>query len=232
MIWVGTDRGGLSRYDGRQFERYGQKKGLSEQPDMGFGGGSGRLAMGGNEGRGVGSSAAGPKVERFTTGNGLSNDVVLSLCEDRDGNLWIGSDGGGLDSYHAGTFTAYTTTAGLSGDIVRTIFEDREGMIWLGTAGAGLNRLKDDPINNYGFRDGLSNDLVWSMLEDNDGSVWIGTSEGWLNRWKDGHIERRRLSNTTAYDNVQPLILDDAGNLTAGLSRRKRSTTVAKRADQ
>jgi ligand-binding sensor domain-containing protein len=60
----------------------------------------------------------------------------VSLCEDREGALSIGTDEGGLDR-ETGTFTRFQTRPGepqsLSGAEVSAIVEDREGNLWVGT---------------------------------------------------------------------------------------------------
>lgn len=46
--------------------------------------------------------------------NGLSDKTVISFFEDKDGTLWIGTDGGGINSYHPeqNSFTHYASTYG------------------------------------------------------------------------------------------------------------------------
>ena len=99
------------------------------------------------------------------TKEGLSNDVVLSLHEDRSGALWIGTDGGGLNRLRNGRFTVYTTKEGLADDAVYAITEDGKGNLWAGT------HWRFEPIDrqrtafaNYGVGGGLRNDYVRSTV--------------------------------------------------------------------
>ena len=67
----------------------------------------------------------------FTTRDGLSSDAVISLHEDSDGTLWIGTNGGGLNRMKDGKFTTYTTSNGLLDDVVYRILEDGRNNLWL-----------------------------------------------------------------------------------------------------
>ncbi|MBU6411534.1 MAG: hypothetical protein KGR98_14215, partial [Verrucomicrobia bacterium] len=52
-------------------------------------------------------------------------------CADRENTLWIGTNGGGLDRYRNGRFTAYTTRQGLFSDEIFGILEDDRGWLWM-----------------------------------------------------------------------------------------------------
>ncbi|MCP5105855.1 MAG: hypothetical protein GY950_20880, partial [bacterium] len=130
-------------------------------------------------------------VTAYTTKEGLSNNMIRSLYEDREGSLWIGTDGGGLNRLKDGKFTTYTTKQGLSDNLVWSIHEDRKGSLWIGTIGGGLNCLDRREskqgkftftITAYTTKEGLSNNVVRTIYEDREGSLWIGTGGGGLNR--------------------------------------------------
>ncbi len=122
--------------------------------------------------------------------NSVSNDNAGNLFIDRLGIIWIGTWGGGLDSYNprTGQFTHYTNDPdkpnSLSYDRVQTIFEDQSGMLWVGTAGGGLNKFdRETEIftsykHNPADPNSLSNDRIWRIAEDNQGKLWIATSDG------------------------------------------------------
>jgi ligand-binding sensor domain-containing protein len=82
----------------------------------------------------------------FTEENGLCNDTITCIYEDKKGNLWFGSDvsawrggrGGGC-RYDGKSFTYFSTKEGLGNMGVWTIVEDNEGNIWVGGRG-GLFR--------------------------------------------------------------------------------------------
>ena len=88
------------------------------------------------------------QFQAFTTREGLSNDQVTAIYEDRKGTLWIGTEGGGLNAFKNGKFTIYTTQNGLADNSVFSIYEDSHGTLWIGTRG-GLNLFQDGKIKSF-----------------------------------------------------------------------------------
>ena len=62
---------------------------------------------------------------------------IEAFYEDREGNLWLGTDAAGLLELREQRFTTFTTADGLPGDVIRTIFAGKSG-VWAGTDGSGL----------------------------------------------------------------------------------------------
>ncbi|MCK4746568.1 MAG: response regulator, partial [Bacteroidales bacterium] len=121
----------------------------------------------------------------------ISFNEVRSLYEDQQGNLWIGTGGGGLDRLNINEHKFYnyrndpSDSTSLSNNSIYSIFEDQAGNIWIGTLGGGLNRIdaedkySDKPVfHNYSKADGLANDVVKGILEDDRENLWISTTNG------------------------------------------------------
>ena len=70
-------------------------------------------------------------METFTSANGLSSNLVLSIFEDREGSMWVGTEAGGLNLLKSKKFNTYTTREGLPNDLVKAIYQDRQGGIWM-----------------------------------------------------------------------------------------------------
>lgn len=106
---------------------------------------------------------------------------VFGMCEDREGNVWLGTFGQGLfRCAPSGAIQRFTTAEGLSHDVVRSICEDNEGNIWVGTDGGGLNRLKPRLFSVYDMGEGSGGNIVMSVTEDRDGNIWLGSNGGGL----------------------------------------------------
>jgi len=129
----------------------------------------------------------------------LGDDVVTALCEDSQGDIWVGTYTGGLNrisrediARSTPVFSQYRTTphnsASLSANFVKVIHEDRFGTLWIGTIDGGLNRLDRATRQFVRFRSddtapgNLSDDSVFAIMDDREGRLWIGTAEG-LNRY-------------------------------------------------
>jgi len=123
----------------------------------------------------------------------LSHDWVWSLYVDTAGDLWVGTDGGGLNRYdrESDSFTRFRHAPGdphsLSSDRVRVVYQDSKGYYWIGTDGGGLNRLDtaglhaaDFDVVERGVEDALVLDEAVVRDDRNPGI------ERSPNRWLDG----------------------------------------------
>ncbi|MDX2048945.1 MAG: two-component regulator propeller domain-containing protein [Chitinophagaceae bacterium] len=121
--------------------------------------------------------------------NSLAGNWVEALCASRDGFIWIGTWGNGLDRLDPATgnfkhFRYKKDRDSLSNDTVRTILEDRDGLLWIGTPN-GLNRYdpKTGKFQRYFYkRDdpySLSCNQVVKIYEDTQGTIWVGTGSVW-----------------------------------------------------
>jgi len=72
----------------------------------------------------------------YTTDNGLALDGISSACIDKTGNLWFGTQGGGVSRYDGKSFTNFTTAQGLANNTVLSITEEKTGNPVLGTYGS------------------------------------------------------------------------------------------------
>jgi ligand-binding sensor domain-containing protein/signal transduction histidine kinase len=109
---------------------------------------------------------------------------VSAACEDRDGNLVVGTRGQGVfwfDSH--GAATILSTRAGLSHDIVLSVASDHENNLWVGTQGGGLNRVKRQMFAVLEASRGYS---VQSTAEDPNGALWIAFQGQGVAHYHDG----------------------------------------------
>lgn len=137
---------------------------------------------------------------------GLASDAALSALVDREGSLWIGLLGGGLDRrLGRGEFTNWTRSDGLSQEVVWSIVRQKStpgpGPIWVGTE-QGLNRI--DPstgdVRNYDVSDGLGGNTVNALAAGVDGSLWVGSWPGGVVRFLPNGKVRRYGAPDTAPD--------------------------------
>src|SRR5258707_15129280 len=97
---------------------------------------------------------------RFWRKEGLPSALVFSLAFDKQGALWIGTNGGGLPRYADGEFRTYGAGDGLGGDIAWSILEDAGGSLWVGTYAGGLARPGGERAPPPTPRPGLHTDPV------------------------------------------------------------------------
>jgi signal transduction histidine kinase len=121
----------------------------------------------------------GAEPVHFARNNGLSHDWVRSLCEDHEGNIWIGT-GGGLDVLRPRKVKMLNAPDGWQGRAVLSFVVRPEGDAWIGTEGAGLYHFQGDHWTNFTEASGLANLFVWSVLETRRHELFVGTWGGGL----------------------------------------------------
>lgn len=86
-----------------------------------------------------------PDLKRYDSEQGLPQNSVTALLEDRAGYLWIGTYGG-LVRYDGHDFRSYGSHAdsGPPSDRITALLEDARGRLWIGTENGGVGRMDAD----------------------------------------------------------------------------------------
>jgi PAS domain S-box-containing protein len=146
-------------------------------------------------------------LRRFGKDDGLPDGGVNTILRVRNGQLWVGMEGGGLARLTGERFQSFTTSDGLSDKVVLALLEDQEGSLWVGTQNGGLNRFREPILTLYSTRQGLSANVIWSVYGDSRGNQWIGTKDGGLNRLADDRITtysmRDGLPNNSVFATIE-----------------------------
>ena len=124
----------------------------------------------------------------------LGSSSILSTFEDREGNLWIGTETSGLDILRQQNFR---TIPELSDHVITAIAQTSDGAMWVGTNGDGLDRWQSGKLRHYSIRNGLLSEIILALAPGADGSVWVGTPDG-LNHIEGAKVDRLHLSRWPA----------------------------------
>ena len=103
----------------------------------------------------------------------LTESSILSLLVDRAGDLWVGTDGGGLAQYHNGRFFQRGSNDGLEHASIHALFEDPSGVLWVG-ADSGLFRLSQNGSHKFERVPDIPAMNVQAIAQDAEGRLWIG----------------------------------------------------------
>jgi signal transduction histidine kinase/ligand-binding sensor domain-containing protein len=163
--------------------------------------------------------------------NEESINVISSMTQDHQGNIWIGASvtgGSGLfiyDGFQVKSINNQILNHGsLTTGRVECLYTDRIGNIWVGTFGAGLEKFdpKTGNFTHYTHDDkdssSISGDIITAILEDHEGLLWIGTDYSGLNRMdsKSGkftHFRHQKNDpNSLSFDQVR-VIYEDKENV-------------------
>jgi signal transduction histidine kinase/CheY-like chemotaxis protein/ligand-binding sensor domain-containing protein/AraC-like DNA-binding protein len=198
FLWFGSQYG-LHRWDGSQFKTYLNDPGNANSP---------------------------------------SSDYIETIYVAKDGTLWLGTWGAGLNHFDqkTGKFTRYYASRrdGLSDNFVNVITEDRQGNLWVGTLN-GLDRLdpRTGEIDHYrnipADKHSLSCNQVRALLVDSKGTLWVGTgfffddsSAGGLNRYNpesddfDRYMAKPKDEESLSGNEIRTIFEDTQGNFWVG----------------
>ena len=124
----------------------------------------------------------------------LNAPQVISLCFDNQKNLWIGTDGGGVNILDkvAHTFKYLLPDDSknkISSESVYSIIADKESRIWIGTLKGGCDIIDEQKnrfrsvSNNPFSKNTLSSNFIYTFCEENADELMIGTDGGGLSIW-------------------------------------------------
>jgi ligand-binding sensor domain-containing protein/serine phosphatase RsbU (regulator of sigma subunit) len=118
---------------------------------------------------------------------GMNSSYVFDIAEDKKGNLWFGTWGGGLSVYDGSSFRYFTKKEGLTNDYIRKVFIDSKGNVWAGMEEGGLcmlefNQNEGTQIHHFTEAQGLSGMVVYDIHEDEYGGIWIAHEEKGISR--------------------------------------------------
>jgi ligand-binding sensor domain-containing protein len=120
----------------------------------------------------------GKTFANFTTKDGLYNNNVSAIVQDKAGNILFGTNSG-ICKYDGNKFTKYPVPDTLS---ITCMLEDKDGNIWFSTMGNGIYRYNgtsiDNFLNNKLFNLGNTNQLILDMLQDKNGNLWFSSWNG------------------------------------------------------
>lgn len=162
----------------------------------------------------------------------ISNNFVWDILEDRDKNIWVATDGGGVNKLDAitGKVTNYNQSNGLSGNHVLILEEDDDGDIWMGTWGnaitvfsPGKNKfthIKHDPNNP----NSIAGANIFALARGKKNKMWIGAMDGGLTCYDKTTNTFTRFKfvpddpKTISSQSIFSLLEDKTGNLWIGTS--------------
>src|SRR5271166_64122 len=147
------------------------------------------------------------RTDIFTKSNGLSGNIICSLFEDREGNIWVATTGG-LERFRDLTATTISAEQGLSSDHTSSVLAATDGSIWMASHD-GLTEWKNGRTTIFRKANGLPDNATQSLFQDDSGRIWVSTGHG-LAYLKDGRFV---AVNALPGGKVHYIAGDKAGNL-------------------
>lgn len=163
--------------------------------------------------------------KHLTVENGLSNNKVNCVLEDRFGFIWFGTEDGlnRFDGYDIKIYRHQINDKNsISGNNIWALFEDAEGYLWVGTKSGEVNRYdpKTDKFESWKVESkNVNENSVTSIYRDKKGTLWIGTYKNGLYQF---NLKEKKFLNWQYQPNndkslsnnyVTSLLQDSKGNL-------------------
>lgn len=202
-IWFATSLG-LNKYDGESFTIFKEADGLLNSEiwsliidSKGFfwiGHNEGLSRFDGKEFQNI--SLPQPQVKENSTI--YSPARIVGIVEDKDGALWLGTDGFGICKYDGKSFISFTTENGLADNAIHEIMLDSNGLLWIGTYWGGLSRFDGEKFTNFTKEGKIRGVEVSAFFEDVNGDIWFGVENNGVYKY-DGtvfkHYNQESFSN-------------------------------------
>ncbi len=219
FLWLGTEGGGLVRFDGKKFKTFTKKNGLSSNIIRSiFIDKDNKIWVGTDNGINI---LDGYNIKTINKKNNLSGSTILKIYQDKNSNIWAATNDGGINKIKINndsiTIKSYTIDNGLPTNFVFDIYQDKSSNIWLAQYG-GLTKLtfnNDSLINvtNITSFEGLPSDIILNITSDNKGNLWCGTYDNGAFKYytsgKDsGKIKIYNKSNYLNSNRIWDILID------------------------
>ena len=241
-VWLGTSGSGVCKYGGQEFEHFDEARGLRSnfvysicpdrvQLDSGEVRSGGIWLSAGDRGF---SHFDGKNFQHFSVDSGFVNIKCKALHQDRQGRLWVGTEGAGVavvESSAGGAleprFRFLNKKKGLAGNWIRDIEEDASGNLWAATTDGGISKIQmnDLPSGSFNFinfnREQGLNDLTVNALHfDRQGRLWFASQRGGVGFLQNETVKMLDTGNGLPSTGYRCLAEDSLGYLWVGTAGR------------
>lgn len=141
-----------------------------------------------------------------------------ALFADRDGGLWIGTNGGGLIHIQDRTVHMFTTDDGLRSDVVMAALATRSGKLWVATNCGGIAWFDGERFQSLTDKDHRA-DCAYTLAEDDNGDLLVGTYGHGVFRMHDGVLTPFLNAPALPADTVNGVLNTHDGNLWISTTR-------------
>jgi len=149
---------------------------------------------------------------RIGEADGLPGARIEAFLEDREGNLWVGVDRGGLARLRRRRFDVLSPAEGLAAKAAVSICEDRRHTVWIGTLGGGLDRWRGGSLSNVPLPVTTAGAFVFSVYPGSGDHLWLSADREDLFLF-DGRMIRRSALNVHG---IKVILVDRQGRTWLG----------------
>ena len=174
--------------------------------------------------------ADGGRWKNYTVADGLASPDVTVIFQDRLGNIWFGTESGGVSRFDGENLRPFGKQYGLPGGSIRQILDDKQENIWFIIAGNEfpgqgnlLYRYDGSAFHRITERDGLPGGVLDAVLKDKIGNLWLAGSYGLIKydgnkfqHFKDKEFQQFISNQGTINGRINTIFESQSGNIWLG----------------
>jgi len=108
----------------------------------------------------------------YSLEEGLPQSQIQALIQDQTGNLWVGTNGGGLCRFNGKEFQVFTKKHGLPDNIIGALHQDNSGILWISTS-KGIAAYDGKTFEQYSVDKGVNEGQYFWINSSDNGKVWV-----------------------------------------------------------
>lgn len=162
------------------------------------------------------------EYRKYDENSGLKTDHILTINEDKNGDIWVASLGAGVSKYSYPkngkneTFTEFTEKNGFFSNLIWIIQSDKDGNIWFGSDDAGICKYDGKKFTTYNKSNGLSNNSIGAISVDSENNIWLGSIGGGVIKFDGDIFSNYGLKHGLSSESPFSIICDDNDNVWVG----------------
>jgi signal transduction histidine kinase/ligand-binding sensor domain-containing protein len=146
-----------------------------------------------------------------------SQNNIRTIMRDREGNIWAGTDGGGLNRLRPRVVELHGRDEETPFETVRSLCQDAAGDLWIVTQDGALTKLPGENWNDGQKVENWPGGQAHCVVTDKNDAIWIATFQRGLFRWQNGQFTQFKTQDGLGGRTVRSLLVDSRNNLWIGI---------------
>jgi len=154
-------------------------------------------------------------LEKLDDNKGLPNNRIVSMVEDKEHSIWVGTNAG-LFRLREAPFITLTTEQGLAGDYVRSVLSHSDGSLLVGSS-KGLSKISGNQVKTIDLGENEKSISVLSLAEGINGDVLVGSyTQGVFKLVNNKLVPDKNINSRLESNEVRSILVDSEGNTWVG----------------
>jgi len=156
----------------------------------------------------------------WTTRDGLPQNTIHCIAQDKKGYIWLGTDRG-LVLFDGASFRVFDSSgvSAIKNNAITSLFVAEDGTLWIGTSGGGVTSYKDRQFKNFSIENGLTNNFINSITQDSYKNIWVGTTGEGVFKYNGKRFTYIPDTRGLAYNIATSVFCDSSGRIWVGTEK-------------